>query len=197
MPDLLLLSGGIDSSAIAAWLRPDICLTVDYGQRAAKAEILASTQICKDLGLAHHIISANIASLGSGDMAGAAQSIHSAHTEFWPYRNQYLLTLGVMTALKNRCTRVLIGSVLTDKRHADGSPQFLGAIDALVALQEGNLHVAAPAINLTTSELVLKSKISDSTLAWAHSCHVSDLSCGQCRGCQKHSEVMQELGWPR
>jgi len=47
MSDLLLLSGGIDSVAIAAWKRPEICLTIDYGQRSARAEIRSSMQVCK------------------------------------------------------------------------------------------------------------------------------------------------------
>lgn len=39
----LLLSGGLDSTAIAAWQRPDVCVTVDYGQRPARGELAAST----------------------------------------------------------------------------------------------------------------------------------------------------------
>ena len=31
----LLLSGGMDSISIAWWKRPDVAISVDYGQRAA------------------------------------------------------------------------------------------------------------------------------------------------------------------
>lgn len=197
MSDLLLLSGGIDSTAIAAWLQPAVCLTVDYGQRSATAEIRASEQVCKDLCLHHEVLTARIADLGAGDMSGETTSSHSVHSEFWPFRNQYLITLGAMLAIKQGCERVLIGTVVTDQRHLDGSQQFIETLDRVLAVQEGAVRLIAPASSLTSAELVRMSKIAPATLGWAHSCHIGDLACGQCRGCQKHSEVMVELGWPR
>jgi len=35
----ILLSGGLDSIALAYWLRPQIAVTIDYGQRPARAVI--------------------------------------------------------------------------------------------------------------------------------------------------------------
>ncbi|WP_407258258.1 7-cyano-7-deazaguanine synthase [Klebsiella quasipneumoniae] len=54
------------------WKRPDIALTLDYGQQAANAEIKAATATCEALGIEHHIIRIDCRSLGSGDMAGTA-----------------------------------------------------------------------------------------------------------------------------
>lgn len=197
MSDLLLLSGGIDSAALAALTRPSQCLTIDYGQRPAKAEIAASAQICKDLKLNHIIISANISHLGAGDLSGLNASPHSTHSEFWPFRNQFLVTLGAMAAIKYQCDRVLIGTVVTDKRHLDGSPQFIEVLNSLLGLQEGSIQLSAPAAAMTSPGLIRKSKISISTLGWCHSCHAGDLACNQCRGCQKHSEIMLSLGLAR
>ncbi|EOE6681447.1 hypothetical protein ACNZ7R_01700 [Enterobacter hormaechei] len=39
----------MDSIAIAWWKRPDIALTLDYGQQAANAEIKAATATCEAL----------------------------------------------------------------------------------------------------------------------------------------------------
>lgn len=197
MSDLLLLSGGIDSAALASWFRPDVCLTIDYGQRAAAAEIQASRQICADLSLRHEVLTVHIPSLGAGDMAGTAPTMHSANSEFWPFRNQYLITLGAMAAVKYACKRVLIGTVSTDDRHADGSVQFIETMDTLLALQEGEIRLAAPAKHLTTAQLVKQSRLPQAILGWTHSCHTSALACGNCRGCDKHSDVMAELGWSR
>lgn len=197
MSDLLLLSGGIDSVAIAAWRRPAICLTVDYGQRAAGAEICASGQVCKELSLRHEILTARIPDLGAGDMSDQDASLHSEHSEFWPFRNQYLITLGAMVAIKHGCDSVLIGTVATDKRHMDGSHEFITSLDQTLTLQESNIRLAAPAASMTSAELVCHSRISDGVLGWSHSCHTGDFACGRCRGCQKHSEVMAELGWSR
>jgi 7-cyano-7-deazaguanine synthase len=35
----VLLSGGMDSIALACWQRPEFAITVDYGQRAAATEV--------------------------------------------------------------------------------------------------------------------------------------------------------------
>ena len=194
MSELLLLSGGIDSIAIAAWRRPALCLTIDYGHKPARAEALAASEVCKDLGLKHELLSVPMASLGSGDLSGGDASPLSKHSEFWPFRNQLLITLGGMVAAKNMCSAVVVGTVATDQRHLDGSKKFVASMHQVLKMQEGELQLIAPAIDMTSSELVQHSKISGTTLAWAHSCHVGDLACGQCRGCQKHSEVMQALG---
>ncbi|RZK34504.1 MAG: 7-cyano-7-deazaguanine synthase, partial [Hymenobacter sp.] len=50
-----------------------------------------------------------------------------------------------------------------------------------------------PAIKMTSVQLVQQSGISDSLLHWAHSCHKSNIPCGNCRGCNKYREVMYEL----
>jgi 7-cyano-7-deazaguanine synthase len=197
MSELLLLSGGIDSVAIAAWRRPKICLTIDYGQKPANAELAASRQVCADLGLEHVVLSAQIPSLGVGDMAGTQGSSHSVNSEFWPFRNQYLITLAGAMALKRECDTVLIGTVATDDRHKDGTPEFVSMIAELMMMQEGSIKVSAPARTLTSVELVRQSGVDLSVLGWAHSCHMGNLACSHCRGCQKHTEVMSELGIER
>lgn len=194
MSDLLLLSGGIDSAAIAAWFLPSVCLTVNYGQRAAQAEITSSAQICKELGLAHLVKEVPIGQLGSGDMADGKASTYSENSEFWPFRNQFLITVGAMAAMQHNCDRILIGTVSTDKRHKDGTEQFLCAMNELLFLQEGKLSLLAPAAQLTSIELIHESKISLGILSWCHSCHIGSYACGRCRGCVKHSEVMEVIG---
>lgn len=197
MSELLLLSGGIDSIAVAAWRRPELCLTLDYGQRAARAEVKAASEVCRRLGLRHEAIQVPISGLGSGILAGRVQTEFSAHAEFWPFRNQFLLTLGAMHALRSAMQTVLIGTVASDQRHIDGSESFIKQIAALISMQEGNVEVLAPAQHLTALELVMKSRVDASVLGWAHSCHSGNLACANCPGCAKHSEIMRALGWER
>jgi 7-cyano-7-deazaguanine synthase len=197
MSELLLLSGGIDSICLAAWRRPQLCLTVDYGQKAAEAEIAAASEVCAALALKHKVIRAPIPSLGCGDLVGGAASTASENTEFWPFRNQLLVTLGAMASMIHSCRRIVIGTVKSDSRHKDGTVDFVKRISDLLAMQEGELSLEAPAISLTTDELVQCSKVSASILGWAHSCHTANLACGQCRGCEKHSIAMRRLGWNR
>jgi 7-cyano-7-deazaguanine synthase len=168
-------------------------LTIDYGQKAARAEIAASKQACNALNLPHAVLIAQIGSVAAGDMSDQAASQHSANSEFWPFRNQYLVTLAAMYSIKHGYSRILIGTVATDCRHKDGTQRFVEISDRLLSEQEGGIRLAAPAISMTSTELVRQSKIEFSVLGWAHSCHIGQLACGCCRGCIKHSEVMQSL----
>lgn len=197
MSSVLLLSGGLDSIALAAWKNPEYGLTINYGQIAAEAEIKAAAQVCSLLGIKHAVINMDLSILGSGLMHGDGARSHSENAEFWPYRNQLLITIASMFAIKHGCKDVLIGTVVTDQRHLDGSEKFLDYINKLVSYQEGVVSVSAPAKSLTTADLINKSKVPFEVLSWGHSCHTSNLACGQCPGCIKHSEVMLELGVER
>jgi 7-cyano-7-deazaguanine synthase len=190
----LLLSGGMDSISIAYWRKPEAAITIDYGQRPAMAEVRAASAVTEALGIEHHVIRANLSALGSGDMAGADALRMAPVSEWWPFRNQMLITLGAMKAVAIDVERLLIGSLRTDSLHADGSQSFVSAIDTLLRLQEGSLVIEAPAIKLSAVELVRVSSAPMEILGWAHSCHVSDYACGLCRGCRKHYETLVELG---
>jgi len=194
MSTALLLSGGMDSIAIAYWRRPEFAITIDYGQRAAAAELRASRAVAEVLGIEHHIISADLSALGSGDMAGSAALGVAPVSEWWPFRNQMLVTLAAMKCVALGAKRVLIGTLKSDHRHADGRPGFVDALSVLLRLQEGGITLEAPAIALTAVELIRKSVVPMDVLAWAHSCHVGEFSCGLCRGCRKHYETLRDLG---
>lgn len=190
---VLLFSGGLDSAALAYALRPDLALTVDYGQVTADAEIHAATQICEELDLPHTTIQADCGDLGTGSMSEHEQVEAASTSEWWPFRNQLLITLGAMHAVKNGADQLILGTVQSDREHADGRPEFFELIDDAVSLQEGNLNIATPAINQTSKELVQESEAPLSLLAWTHSCHTSNHACGECRGCTKRSSVLHEV----
>lgn len=191
----LLLSGGMDSIAVAVWKRPDVCLTVDYGHKAAKGEIRAASLICKELDLIHEVIQVDCSSLGSGDLAGLRPAKIAPVPEWWPFRNQLLVTFAVMRAISLGVNEIMVGSVRTDSTHLDGTAEFYRLLHSVVAFQEGNIQVSAPAIYLTTAEVIRRSGIKPELLAYSHSCHTGELACGQCRGCNKHRDVMAELGY--
>jgi len=193
MRTALLLSGGMDSIAIAWWKRPEVAITIDYGQLPARAEIAAATAVAQRLNIEHHVVSIDCRSLGSGDMAGSGANEHAPASDWWPYRNQMLVTFAAMKAISLGVQQLLIGSVLSDGFHRDGRPEFIGALSALLELQEGGITVSAPAIKLNTLELIRLSGVPDSELAWAHSCHKADVACGNCRGCNKYFKVLEVL----
>lgn len=193
----ILLSGGIDSTALTYLHREEIlfAITINYGQKSALREIEVSSKICKVLNITHEIINVNCSSLGSGEMciADDASLSLSPISEWWPYRNQLLITLASMKAIKFGVKKLLFGAVKTDNRFVDGTNNFFNSINATISIQEGNLFIEAPAIKLTSVELVKKSKIPEEILYWAHSCHVANEPCGICNGCIKYMEVIRQL----
>ena len=193
MKRTLLLSGGMDSLAVAWWLRPSTAITIDYGQLAASAEIEAAMRICADLSIEHHVLRVDCGGLGSGDMAGRAPDSLAPATDWWPFRNQLILTLAAMKSISAGATTLLLGTVRSDAAHQDGTEGFVRAIAEVFELQEGNLTVEAPAISMTTAELVREARVPLAMLSWAHSCHRSPVTCGSCRGCSKYFDVIREL----
>ena len=193
--ELLLLSGGLESAALAVWRRPDLALTIDYGQTPAAGEARAAQAVCRELGLQHHVLSADCSAVGSGLLASSPAAAGAPSEEWWPYRNQLLVTLAAAWGVRFDVETIVVGSVLGDgERHADGTQEFYDGLDAVVALQERGVRVFAPAARMTSDELISVSGITDAVLGWTHSCHSSDLACGVCPGCTKHREVLERLG---
>jgi 7-cyano-7-deazaguanine synthase len=189
----LLLSGGMDSTALDWGVRPELTVTIDYGQCAAAGEIRAASAICDALGLRQRVIQVDCRTLGSGDMAGTEPSLVAPVSEWWPYRNQLLITLAAAAALQEGIAIIVFGAVSSDGSHADGRLEFFEAMGHALGLQEGGLELEMPAIHETTSSLCRRVDIPFEMLAWSHSCHLSEYACGRCRGCNKHRETMREL----
>lgn len=190
----ILLSGGMDSIALAYWMHPEVAITLDYGQRSAEAEITTASQVANILSMEHHVLRIDCSSLGSGDLVGTTPIGNAPISEWWPYRNQMLVTLALMKAIQLGVCELMVGSVKTDAQHTDGTAAFYEQLSKLVLMQEGSIKVTAPAIEMTTVELVKRSGIPENILMYAHSCHTSNHPCGRCHGCTKYMYVKEQLG---
>jgi 7-cyano-7-deazaguanine synthase len=124
----LLLSGGLDSAAIAWWKRPDVGIFVDYGQRAAIAERRAAEAIAGACGTNFIPIAIDCSVLGSGQMSRRDQIAEAPTPEWWPFRNQLLVTMVASVALTNGIRGLMIGTVSEDATNGDGTPQFVEAL---------------------------------------------------------------------
>lgn len=193
---LLLLSGGMDSTALAALHRPQLSLTIDYGQRPAAGEIRAAAQVASLLGIEHKSIAVDASAVGAGVLLDDSSSIIGSAPETWPLRNQLLATIAAAYALRNGLGEVLLGTVREDReRHRDGTPEFVELLDRLTSWQEGEIRVRAPSIEQTSAELVIASQLGPEIFAWTHSCHRAPFACGECPGCWKRAAVWDEHGW--
>lgn len=191
---VLLLTGGLDSTALAWMLRPELALFVDYGQLPAKGEERAARGVADAVGIELQIRRVDMAQFGHGSMSptGLPLSTSSRAPEFWPYRNQMLVTLAAMALAASPLTEIVIGTVAGDDAHPDGTLDFVNALDKLIRLQAG-VRVVAPAIGLSTLDLVRESAVPRSVLGWTFSCHTGEWACGSCRGCNKHRQVIECL----
>jgi 7-cyano-7-deazaguanine synthase len=190
----LLLSGGIDSTAIAYWKRPRVAITVDYGQAAAVAEIQAASRVAAELKIVHEVVHLDLAAFGAGTLIGKQPSHVASTPEWWPFRNQLLVTVAGMAAIRNDCSEVWIGTVASDgQRHSDGTLPFVQSLSRLMELQEGSIRLVAPALNIASVKLVQLAGISAEDLALCHSCHTGPLACGTCAGCLKATETRIQL----
>lgn len=196
MSSAILLSGGLDSAALAYWKRPQVAITIDYGQIAAAGELRAAGQIARCMRLRHLVLSVPVGRLGTGVMGGRPVRAYAPTPEWWPFRNQLLITIAAMKAVQLGIKRLLIGSVSSDRQHSDGTRRFITAIQKVTRLQEGRLAVEAPAIRLTTAQLLKRSGITPEIVAWTHSCHRAEYACGDCRGCRKRREMLRAVDFP-
>lgn len=194
-PCAILLSGGMDSTALAWLMRPALAMTFDYGQLAAPGEVQAATAVCYSIGIRHRVIAIDCRGLGSGEMAGTEPLPVAPIPEWWPYRNQLLITMAAAIGIREGIKSLIVGSVASDGSHADGRRAFFEAMNRVLMLQEGEVNLLAPAIEGTTVDLCRKSAVPFEILAWSHSCHISSYACGVCRGCVKHRETMHALGY--
>ena len=190
----ILLSGGMDSIALAYWMRPEMAITINYGQKPFQAELKASKEVARALGMEHIVIEIDCSALGSGIMSDKGTLSIAPTQEWWPYRNQLLVTLAAMKVIHLGVTELMLGTVRTDGIHKDGTKAFYESISSLMLLQEGAIRITAPAIDITTEELIRVSKVPEPLLLWAHACHVSNNPCGSCPGCIKYREVRHNLG---
>lgn len=192
---VLLLSGGLDSTALAHVLRPPLCVVVDYGQRCARAETRAATAVCRALDLRLLSVRIDLGEIGAGLLLDERRLQGAPSPEWWPYRNQLLVTAGASIALRENLTRIIVGSVATDgNRHVDGTAAFYELLDRLMSMQEGAIRVIAPALHLSTAQLITESGLGEDVLGWTVSCHRADYPCGACPGCRKRTEVLAEIG---
>jgi len=188
-----LFSGGVESTCIAKMHRPDIALTIDYGQVCAAGEIRAASHIAKLLGVRHEVLKAPVGHLGIGDLAGVKPIPDAIVSEHWPFRNQLLITLAAMRYAREGIDSIIIGTVKSDNVHADGNADFIDAVTRVLSVQSPGLTIDAPAIELSSFDLAKKSQIDRELLGWTFSCHRAEIACGSCRGCSKCVALFNEL----
>ena len=189
---VLLLSGGVESTCLAWWLRPSMTITVDYGQVTASAEVDTSRRISDYIGAEHHVLRAREEFIEKGLLVGSESAFSQQHPEFWLFRNQFIVTCALMYIYPEQYVDVAIGTVLSDSKFGDGTKEFLDAINTLVSIQADNVKLIAPAAHLTSHQLVAHVGLPRQLAGLTFSCHTSPLPCGDCPGCRKNRDILAD-----
>jgi 7-cyano-7-deazaguanine synthase len=170
----VLMSGGIDSAACAAFLmaqgRNVSAMFVDHGQAAARLESAAVEGVAAELGLELRQVSFACGStLGDGELVG---------------RNA-LLTFAALFATHARTDSIALG-LHAGTPYYDCSPAFLSLINRAVAEHtDGKVQVIAPFIDWSKQDVYDYFVRSGLSVTRTYSCErgVSP-SCGACASCR-------------
>lgn len=191
---LMLLSGGLDSAAVAAIERPDRALFIAYGQAAAEAEHTAAQQVADHLDIHLDVIAVDASDIGTGSLVSEPQVDLAPNPEWFPFRNQLLVTLGAAHAVKHGLGAVLLGTVAGDGLHqADGTRRFVSSLDALLRTQEGKIRLAAPCADISTPQLLARSRLPREVVAMTHSCDIAIPACGDCNSCRRRQQTLRAV----
>ncbi|WP_038052796.1 7-cyano-7-deazaguanine synthase [Thioalkalivibrio sp. ALJ1] len=194
--DLLLLSGGIESSALLAQRHaagdPLRAVWVDYGQRNAEREWAAVEHLA--------------AAYGCTPIPLDLQSLRAAFTRRndWvghvplPQRNLLVLALAINLAEHHGDRRILLALNREDQGHGPGSQLgFVQQVSVLAATLVPGLQVEAPLIDQSKAEIIAATDPLglDWRLTW--SCLLAQSrQCGRCPQCQARRAAFAAAGIP-
>ena len=209
-----LLSGGLDSgTSLGMWLAEpectlDLCLTFDYGQRSAAAEMRAAQRLAARFDVPWQAVElpwlARVArDAGSAlvdDRVELPQRIEadpgdetSAAAVWVPARNVVFLSVGAAFAEARRVGALLTGFNREEARtFPDNSAAFVRAVDRVLSLGTRNgVTVCSPTIDLDKVAIVRRAR----ELGLGHedfwSCYQGGAkACGTCESC-----VRSRIAW--
>lgn len=178
---VLLISGGTDSISLLRTVKPDLAVTVDYGQKPFVSEYEVSKFFCARESVPHDLIILPVQVSETSSLISGKPS----DSDYLPLRNQMLLSCVIAKYLQRGISEIVLGVVEDDKHYPDCTGRFIKSYNNLLKLQNIHVHVSAPGIKKTASDLLEAANYSYEEAVGTFSCHVSDIPCGVCRGCWK------------
>lgn len=174
---LILISGGIDSTLLAANAPFDTeYLFVHYGQPSAGSEYQAACDVLSILGMKP----AHVAHLSGMDFQ------FNVGANIIPGRNNILVALGVSKAMQMGCEIVLIGACKNDaENYADCRPEWLQLLNNFYQ-PLGYPAVGAPLMDMEKKDIHdALLRLSPEAYAHTYSCYAAE-KCGQCDSCKSN-----------
>ena len=213
---VVILSGGLDSSVNLAMaletMTVKLALTFDYGQRAAKKEISASSQLCEYYKVKHQVIEIPwVGAFGRSALTDSAITIPTGDVSIddfkistrtaakvWvPNRNGIFLNLAAGFAEALDCKFVIPGFNLEEAAtFPDNSEAFIGALKNSFSFSTANhVEVRCFTIQMIKTEIlkIAVKKCLPLKMIWP--CYFDgDKWCGECESCQRSKRAFKANG---
>ncbi len=203
---IITISGGIDSTTCAAIAKSRgyelYFLTVNYGQKNIKREILNTEFFAKYYGAKEHKI-VDMIWLGSLGMSMITDNTIEAGQEddliYVPFRNAIILTAAIAWAeTDNEIERIFIGSEAGPWICPDNSPEFVESMNKLIQVStknNKNVLIEAP-LNFKSKQDIIKTAIALKVpLKHTWTCVSNgDKPCGICQPCRNRKEAFESMG---
>jgi 7-cyano-7-deazaguanine synthase len=208
MKSVLLLSGGVDSTALAYYLANNQsqrvhAVTFRYGQRNADREIAAAARTARRLFLRHTVIElhpnvfAETALTGFGEIPWAPTSdVDATSPVVVPGRNTVFLVSAASVGLYDGATSVYFATTAEDSAaFPDCRIGYLAALNSLLKVAGMGSQVIAPFISRSKAEVVGIGAEAGADWADAYSCYVGKAAhCGKCGACLGRLAAFAEAG---
>lgn len=209
MSHCLLLSGGLDSTTVAAWIRdrypdePVSAYTFLYGQKHA-VELQAARAVAKAFGMDHFVIELppiRGSALTDSDQPLPEQrdlaSLTGVAPSYVPARN--LLFIAHMASIRDAVGpgRLWLGVHHDDYTgYPDCRPQFIEAADQAVRLgTRYSLCVEAPFVDWSKAAIIRWGLDHAVPYELTHSCYQGRVpACGVCDTCQARLQAFAAVG---
>lgn len=207
MADLVLLSGGLDSTvALAVAEDPILALSVDYGQRHVR-EVAAANAVADHYEVPHTVL----------DFSGWGRTLTGALTDrsvevpaerydeasmaltVVPNRNATFLMAAVGVAMSVGADRVVTAIHSGDHAlYADTTPEFLDAARRTAEVASGGrVTIDAPFVEMSKADIVAVGDRAGAPVWLSWSCYQGGRHhCGVCGTCRERREAFTLAGVP-
>lgn len=214
---IVLLSGGLDSSVCLVQAlketRVELCITFNYGQRAAQKEIAAASAIAKYYQVRHQIIflpflkEITRTALVATDVAipkPAPKDLNDYNkarlsaTKVWvPNRNSIFINIGAAYAESLHCDLIIAGFNREEAQtFPDNSKEFVATVNQALKFSTLNhVQVISYTQKLIKKEIALLARELGIPWQYIWSCYLGEETmCGKCESCLRLQQALDEAG---
>ena len=210
---VVLLSGGLDSTTVAAIAKADgyriLALTIDYNQRH-RIELDHAARVAAAIGVERQIVlPLDLRDFGgsalTGDVAVPKSGVEPGiPVTYVPARNTIFLSVALGWAEAAGARDLFIGvNALDYSGYPDCRPEFIAAFEAMADLGtkagvEGDrFRVHTPLAAMTKADIVREGRRVAAPLELTWSCYdpgVDGRPCGECDSCRLRAKGFAEAG---